>query len=187
MKKYHLDSHSVLCPDNKEQRNFCETHPRIFLFFLNNQFHILTYYSCKSMHGHIDFKMDMIKEVLNKFEILPWYDVRKSVVEDDLKEYRLRNKNLKKYLKQVNYIYSDNANKIYYITTEVDYFDHLTNQDEIDKSYKEAHDYLNDNGYSNYFTDLKDLYLANKVYQNKDTELQIFKTIDHLVKQIKTN
>ena len=188
MKEFFLDSHSEHCSSNKKNSyfsNYCEENPERFLFFVGNNFVIITYYKCNSYYDKYDFKVVLIKNVLTNNKIFETWRVNKSVdLEKDLKNFRIRNQSLRKNIQQVNYIYSDNAGKQYAITTTANYLEFIANQDEIDKNYKDAKEFLIKNEYNWLIKELDNLYWNNRIVIRYEHEVEICRTIEHLTKSI---
>ena len=69
-----------------------ELNPERFLFFLGNQFFLITYHSCLS-HDKYDFKKSLIEQLIGKYKIFERWNVNRGVnTEKDLKDFRIRNK-----------------------------------------------------------------------------------------------
>ena len=186
MKEFYLDTHSNLCSSKKESyfSSYCKLNPQRFLFFLGNDFFLITYYNCMSHSGY-DFKKSLIEEVCQKNKIFRRYEVNISVnVERDLKDFRIRNKELRKYISQVNYLYYDGAGKEYAITTLTNYKKRLfDNNDTILKNYQMAKEYLGQKEYHWLLPQLDELFYANCL--RFCDEVEIFKAKEHLLKRIK--
>lgn len=188
MKEFYLDIHATHCPcNNKEDKSnwakFCELNPNRFLFFLGTKFILITYNACMNMGDEYDFKKTLIDKVITDNKVFEYYDVNRGVnVQDNLRDFRIRNKALRKHIEQINFIYWDNAGKKYAITTRTKYLDAICNQEEIDTNYNEAKEMLTKNEYDWLLEPLKNLYYANKVYNENEAEYH--KTIDHLINSI---
>lgn len=175
------DEHKVLSFNSFE---ICNMNPERFLFFIKNRFLIITYHRC--IHNgftHIEFKQDLINKVITKNKIYNKFDIERVHLDTILKDYRLRNKNLKKYHNEINFIYSDATGKQYAITNTIPFMDSICNQDEILSNYKICKDYLIKNGLDYLMKELDELYNYNHHYEFDKVE--IFKTIDHLIDNIK--
>lgn len=188
MKEFFLDSHSPSCDchQDKKEMDFtfynCELNPKRFLFFLNNDFHIITYYRCVE-YSNIDFKLYILKKVIEDNKVFKWYNIEKSWnFSKELKDFRIRNQPLKKWHTNVNYIYFDNANKKYAIVTTVPFFDALVSQDLLDANYLSAKNTIEQRGYGWLLNELEELYLSNTISGNY--EVDHLKTVDHLIQQI---
>lgn len=188
MRELYLDQHSIIChcgngKNPKGIQRFCEINPTRFLFFLGTKFILITYHQCMEHLQEYDFKKQLINQVIEDNNIFEFYEVQKSVnVADTLREFRIRNQALKNKIQQVNYLYEDLCGKQYAITTTIDYFDWLCNQDEIDQNFEDAKDTMLKKEYNWLLPQLKELYLANKVYNQSETEYH--KTIEHIIKSI---
>lgn len=109
MKEIILDVHSTYCENQtkreRENKNewadYCIRTPKKIMFLAGNQFYLITYFTCMEQGGRLDFIQDIIKQCLGSTKIFPKYEVNRCRVNEDLKEYRLRGKALKKYIEQV--------------------------------------------------------------------------------------
>jgi hypothetical protein len=129
------------------------------------------------------FKKDLIDRVIVDNKVFNYFELDRGVdVENTLKNFRIRNRTLKKYIQQVNFIYYDNAKKIYAITTKTKFLDAIFNQDEIDKNYKLAKDFLLKNEYNWLLNQLDLLYYNNQIYNESSAEY--CKSVDHIIKKI---
>jgi hypothetical protein len=129
------------------------------------------------------FKKEIVEKAIENFKILELYEVNKSVdLENDLKKFRIKNNQLRKYIQQVNYIYYSGNRKIYAITTKTKYLDSICNQDNLYKNYLDAKDYLIKYELDYLIDSLELLFKNNLIYTGNVAEH--FKTIDHLVKSI---
>lgn len=185
MKEYIINNHAWHCDcstdNNTRNAWICSHNPERFLFFLGNQFYLITFYKC--LQTDYQFKKDLVEKCCKDFKIFPEYKIEKSVdVCRELKNFRLKNQALKTIELQINYLYNNNAGKSFAITTETNFFDNICNQDIIDKNYKEAKDFLNEKGYTFLLDSLDLLYRHNKVYVLDNQE--IYKSIDHLIQSI---
>lgn len=189
MKELYLDFHSSICDNmkpyyhNDKSFKWCEMNPDRFLFFVGNKFVLITYNSCLNCGDKYDFKKEIINKVIVDNNIFETYEINRSVnVKENLKDFRIRNKSLLKYIQQVNFIYYDNANKEYAITTKTKYLDALCNQDEIDSNYIKAREFLTKNEYTWLIRCLDKLYIKNRLYNYNETE--VIRSIDHLINSI---
>lgn len=188
MKEFLLDQHSASCPcHNGPQKGwlkYCDLNPERFLFFAGNQFFLITYYACweQLFENKYDFKVNLIEQVVGGYKIMERWKVNRSVkVDEELRNFRLKNQSLRKHIQQVNYLYFDNASRRYAITTKTDFIDRICDQDTIDTNYLAAKVFLQDKGHNWLVDELTALYEMNLVYVDKAEQ---FKTIDHLVKSI---
>jgi len=199
MVECYIDSHSSYCLAHDEKYKklngthkilsfnpfeMCSINPERFLFFIKNKFVLITYHNC--IHNgltHLEFKQDLINSIIVKNKIYDVYDLERIHLDRILKEYRLRNKNLKKYHNEINFIYSDNAGKQYAITNRIPFMDSIINQDEILSNYKICKDYLIKNGLEHLIKELDELYNYNHFFEFD--KIEVFKTIEHLIDNIK--
>lgn len=188
MKELYLDEHSHLCHSKDESNyfgQFCKLNPERFLFFLGSDFYLITYHKCLSSAGNYEFKKYLIETLCEKHKIYEKYQVYMSVnTEKELKDFRIRNKELRKYIYQVNYLYYNGAGKEYAIATLTNYKKRLfEDNDIIEDNYQKAKDYLEKKEYHWMLPQLKNLYYANNIRMYDKAE--IFKAKAHLIKRIK--
>ena len=201
MKEFYLDLHSEKCkchPDNKKTKtqpkdnkgyylasfhHFCEKNPNRFLFFAGTEFFLITYHSCVATGNDYDFKVELVKNVIKDYTVLEYYDVdRFTNLDEDLRRFRLRNKELKKHIRQTNYLYNNAAGHPFAICTTAEYLDVICDNEKIEENYNIAKKYLIEKGYDHLLDDLKLLKQSNIVYYKDGVET--FKTIESLIKQI---
>lgn len=187
-----LTQHADNCSSRKVIKNswdcFCENNPEHFLFFYNNQFKLVTYFSCISQYcPHLSFKEDIIKACLDKYKVYNPYEVGRWHISEHLIEVRNRGASLKKWIEEINYLYEDNAGKEYAITTKTDFHICCYNQEERDDNYIKAKKYLEDNysNHKNLFNQLDALYKINISPIQYMNERDIATTIDQLKTVIK--
>lgn len=180
MKELYIDKHSEFCLD--VEHKYCDTNPERFLFFLGNQFFLVTYHNCMAYDVH-DFEMSLIKKVCVKYKILSRWDINRGInINRDLNDFRIRNKELKKYIYQVNYIYQNAAGIEYGITTLTEYIETICNQDIIYQNYISAKELIKNNQYDWLLPKLERLFHANTFYVSNNTVF--FKTTEHIIKYI---
>lgn len=185
MKEFYLDTHTDSCVGQQKNENrygiICESNPERLLFFVGTQFIIITYNRCISQYyDEFEFKQILIKKVIGEIKVFPIWEVNRSVnIANDLKEFRIRNRRLKKHIQQVNYLYQNNR---YAITTKVKYIDTICDQDEINQNYQKAKEFLIKNEYHWLLADLEQLLKANKVYGGDYADYH--SSIDSLVTSI---
>lgn len=189
MKEFYLDYHTFNCPCSKPKDSdnywlrICELNPERFIFYLKNNFYLITYHTCNNLGNHIDYKKLIIESAIGQNKVYPIYKVNKSVnIERDLKNFRLHNKNLRKHIQEVNYTYSDNANNIYAITTTVSYLEAIADNEQIHENFKKAKEFLEKMEYNWLIKDL--FYLYNNNIIAGESEVEYVKTIDHLINLI---
>jgi len=187
MKEYYIDSHSLLCcsvthPNEWFSQN-CPINPERFLFFAGNQFFLIVYHRCMEHGSSYAYKKDFVKQAFDSCKELPLHKVEYSMwVDRDLKEWRLKNHPLKKYIRQANYIYSDNAGKEYAITTTIPFLDKICDQEKIDENYAIAKKHLDERGYNDLINELDQLYEYNRI--SIFSKLEIHKSIEHALNEI---
>lgn len=190
MKTLYLDDHSERCLKYDRTINWlnhhdvCKRNPKRFLFFLNGKYHMLIYHDCIYAHeSHIDTKVWMLNTILSLSKIKDKYEVLKSVTYDELRQFRLKNKNIKRYHTEVNYCYS-NFSKEYYIVTERKYIDVIDKDAEYLNAYNEAKEYLIEHEMESFIKELDELKWMNRII--RDDEAEVFKTIEHIADLLNT-
>ena len=177
--EHFIDTHTSLC-----KQGWCANSPERFLIYIKGRFLIITYYQCNELYDHLSYKTDLIKRIIGDNRIYPSYEVNRSVnVGGELRDFRIRNKALRKRIKEVNYLYYDNAMKKYAITTDILYIDAVCDKDKIEKNYKDAREFIIKMEYNWLLKQLDDLFYAN--IHGFEEQAEIHKTIDHLIKEIK--
>lgn len=181
MKEKYIDYHHPACSKNSFNHRDCVINPERTLIYLKNEFYLITYHTC-AFYDKIGTAKKIIETLVKNMKLFETYDIYRGYeVERDIREFRIRNKNLRKKVLEVNYIYANCTRKEWAIGTEVDFFDALCNNDLIDSNYDKASKYLEDNQYDWLQKDLKKLWIANSYYLS---EYESYKTIDHLIKSI---
>jgi hypothetical protein len=187
MKEFFLDVHGNGCKDKGDMysnwsHETCKTNPQRFIFTIKNKYYLVTYHQCLSINN-IDFQEEIIKTVLEKHNIYEKYQVNRSVsIDTDLKNFRKYNQTLRKYVEEVNYIYSNASKKKFAITTTVNYIDHICSNYEREENYEEAKAYLIKNEFEFLLPNLEELYWANNMGDYDYAER--FETIEHLIRMI---
>jgi len=192
MKHIILDEHSYLCLCHKDRDNdkkhwfshSCKLNPDRFLFFLDNDFHIITYFNCNDYGDQYDYKKGFIEAIMGQSKKIHIFETRRGrEVENDLKESRLRGVEFDMYIDEINYVYSDNCNKKYAIATRIPLIDKLEINDVIDKNYLAALDFIKNDqflkGCKFLYDELEYLKCINKVYIS---DAEIVKSTAHLSK-----
>lgn len=187
MKEFFLDKHHERCLSSNQHHSLglhetCKSNPQRFIFTIKNKYYLVTYYPCITIN-HIDFKEEVVKTVLEKYNIYEKYEVNRSVsIDTDLKNFRKYNQTLRKYVEEVNYIYCNATKKKFAITTTVDYIDHICSNYVREDSYEEAKAFLIKNEFEFLIPNLEELYWTNNMGDYDFAER--FETIDHLIKTI---
>jgi hypothetical protein len=178
MKEHFLSQHSFTC-----EGTYCELNPERFLFFVKNNFILITYYGCMHNGGKYYWKKELVEAVIKNSKAYSLSFVSTGVnLERDLRNFRLHNESLKKHYQEVNFIYSDNAGKRYAITNKVDYLEFIANQSELEGNYQMAKEFLSEKRYKWLLPQLDELMQYNSVYG--DSTAEEFKTVDYLIKSI---
>jgi hypothetical protein len=154
-------------------------HMESFLFFMDNDFHLVSFYSCHQGYtNHIDFKETLLKSFYESKKL--HYDVRRGYeLDKEMKDHRLRGANLNLEVDEILYKYSNAAARPYCMCRTKD-FSEFDNE-LIQANLKETIEYFEKNGYRHYIEQAKDLASINTFYV--DT-VEHFKTIDHVIKSI---
>lgn len=171
----YLDDHRGSC-----KKQYGTSH---FLLFLKNKYILIRYCQCNNIYGHLDYKEELIRRIIQSNKIYRYYDVVRERHElcEFINEKKIQSA-LKKKIKEINYIYYDNAWRCYAITTQTNFFDGVFDQDQRDISFEDSKKYLDDNGLNYLIKDLEKLHSANYLLKISDT--QIIKSIDILLKEI---
>lgn len=184
MKYFYLDFHSDFCKhQHPDGVDYCEQNPVHFLLFVKNKFILIDYHCCMNGGDHIEWKKQMIDSLIKNSKIFPKYELGKSIrVKEELKDFRLRNQHLRKWVYQVHYLYGSNNYTEYCIASKVKYMDALCDAEEIEKNFDEAREYLSKYKNPSLIKELERLYFANPVWDID--EIEICKTVDHIVDSI---
>jgi hypothetical protein len=190
MKELYLDKHTPNCllypnRDNVEMNqfsNYCALNPERFLFFLGTDFYLITYHSCLEYGDKYEFKKDLIEQVIKKTKTFDIYELERGFHITSLRDYKRKTQTLKKYFKQVNFVYQDNANREFAITTQTKHSDVFCNQEEINNNFNIAKEMLIKNEYDWLLGSLSKLYSYNRVFNG--TKVEYFKTIEHIYRTI---
>jgi hypothetical protein len=184
MKEFHLDGHTDYCKMH-DKYNYCHRIPEKFLFYLNGRFAIINYYKCWNMGDEYEQKIDLLKVLIKNGKFYSQYDISRGWdIEKNLRDYRMKNIDLKKTMLEVNYIYG-NICKDFAICTEIPFWDGVCNEEKLKNSYEDAVNYIKENNYNEWYLNcLERLYKFN-LYTMQIPEIEIVKTLDHLVKSIK--
>jgi hypothetical protein len=194
-KKFMIDNHHSSCKDRKcgddfnfNSRRFCELNVAKILIQIETDFYLVLIPEC--MFGN---KYDAIIELVKrgiaskkvKGEEKHYYgEIYKSVTDKQLSDFRIRGVELKKWVTQVHYCYSNMTNKNYYITSEMKFVSKWlgTWNEDLKSSYEEAKIALKNDDYL--LPQLEYLYKCN-IINDCCSEIEIFKTIDALGKNIR--
>jgi hypothetical protein len=193
MKEVYINKHRCGCwvaenrkPDVwKGEHNSCLV--RTDVFFVSPYFFILRINSClqDDYESSVDFKLRIVESLFKKFSIVESHEIYKSCKKEYMQKFRSLSK-FKTICKQVNYLYTNNANREYGIVTETSYFDLICDNQIIRNSYLQTIDKLKEideiDGVKDILIDrTKDLYFYN--IHNED-DIQIVRTTDHLIEYI---
>ncbi len=187
MVEHFIDVHSSFCRCSVKGNEILppfNIRPERFLFFLSNDFFLITYPDCLNTPDRYSFKVDIIEQMCKKSKHMCLYEIDRGwELSKSLKDYRIKNRALKKIITQVNYIYTNAVGKEFAITTTVNYIDAICNQDLIDENYKKAKYFLEKMEYDFLLQPLQNLYFNNRVFFENDN-IEVHKTIEHLTKTI---
>ena len=154
-----------------------------FLFFAGNDFHLITYFCCLNNSNKYQFRIGIIEHLVKNIQKLNIYEIKK--IRDPfkvLKDFRIKNKSLKKVIYQVNFTYPQNCG----VVSKIDFLDAFFNQEKLTENYNKAKEYLINNEYEYLLDELDTLYKHNKMYfyNSDELEYETCKTIDAVIKQI---
>jgi hypothetical protein len=187
MNEFFIDHHSDFCINSECGHDFCKYNPERFILMAGVDFYLITYYKCVDCGDSYDFRKKIIKKALGTLKIYDnIYSINRGVnVDSELKDFRIRNKQLRKYIEQINHIYNINNGRLYAITTKTDYLERICNQDIANENYEKAKIYLIENKYTWLLEELRLLKYHNQLWES--TEIEYHKTIDTVIKIIKKN
>jgi hypothetical protein len=192
-RKVLIDNHSSFCIDKKgehpfnyNQRHFCEVNLDKILFQIETDFYLVLMPKCiidDKFENIVDLVKSCIKSRKTKDTIYESY-VNKSISNKELQDLRIRGLELKKWMAQVHYIYSNAAKKVFNITSEVLFKENWlgTWNYDLNLSYLDAKEYLKNDKYL--LNQLEELYETNLI-KDYTSEIEVFKTIDSLTKKIR--
>lgn len=183
MEKIILTQHHKNCKKSLKESPWSDVNNNEFFFQAGGQFYLIVYCDCMVPYhiNHLDEKMDVIRMVIENVKIYSLYTAYRERIDTTLKDFRLRGIALKTMVKDINYIYSNNAGKRFAITSKIDYIDRIFNQEEFKKNYEETlselsvYDNTRDRSYL--INELKELYSFNIWWEDN---YEIVKTIDHM-------
>jgi hypothetical protein len=185
MKEFYLDHHQWSCPcSDKNERPkkfgaFCDINPERFLFLVGGQYYIVTYHHCNEMGDKYEWRKEIVKAIYGKrVDVNEWEIDRGVNVDKELKDFRIRNKALRKYTYEINYKYSG-VGATYAIATKIPYLEGVCAGD---KAYEEAKAFLIKMEYDFLLDELHELHRSNMFYMVHDIEVS--KTIGKLIKSI---
>lgn len=179
----YLDMHSWWCKTD-HYHNDCCTNPERIILFIKNDFYLIAYHKCVAP-DKITFIQDLLELIIKKYKIYDIYDIYRGwEVEKGFREFRIRNQNLRKYVLEVNYHYSNAAKKEYVIATKTKLIDAICNVELQYNNYKIAKEYLEKNNYYFLLNDLEKLSNLNTYYLS---DYECHKTIEHLIEAINKN
>lgn len=195
MKHIILDEHSWFCLCHKDKAkdkkewfsHHCGLNPERFLFFFDNDFHIITYFKCMDHGNHIDYKESFLSIIMEQSKKRELYEIIRGIdVEKSLKENRLTGLEFDMHVDEVNYVYSNAAGRRYAISTRVPLLDKLTINDTIDKNYLLAVDFIKNDEFLKrqifLYGEMEYLRNINKIHIS---DAEIVKSTAHLAKIFK--
>lgn len=202
MKTYFLQQHAFYCNCHESKRHLflsddkddfksfykslnlmCERMPEKMLFYHNNDFYLIIFNSCMT-NDKYGFLVDILKDSFVSKE-KKYVHVSKSNVYDKIyKQLKDEKRNLKNLFTEVNFIYSDNAAKMYCIESVVP-FENIDFDNEIlRKNYQDSKNEIIEKHENCKFllNELEKLFYANCIPLVKETF--VIKTTEELIKQI---
>jgi hypothetical protein len=153
-----------------------------FLFYHNTSFYLVTYNVCSEYGDKYDLYKTWLDQIIGskKHHV---YDIdRGERVDQEFKEMRLRGIKLKKYIKEVNYVYC-NAINAFCLSAKIPFLTALFNHNELTDNYNSAKKYLSESGLNYLIEELDELYRLNN-NRIELSEYESIKSTDHLIKQI---
>jgi len=164
MKELILDIHTDYCIKHSNSIfNLCENNPNKFLCYVCNDFYLINYFGCIGCGDKYELYESFINRIIGKTKIFETFNINRFCLDKELKDDMNFCKKIKKYIHQINYIYSDAAGKRYAITTKAKLINTIINNDLLEANYKKAKTYLIENGYENLIDQLNRLYNNNKI------------------------
>lgn len=192
-RKVLIDNHSSFCIDKKgeypfdyNQRHLCEVNLDKILFQIETDFYLVLMPKC-TIYDKFENIVDLVKTCVKSRktkDTIYRSDVNKSISDKELQDLRIRGLELKKWMAQVHYIYSNAARKVFNITSEVLFKENWlgTWNDDLHCSYLDAKEHLKNDKYL--LNQLEELYETNLI-KDYTSEIEVFKTIDSLTKKIR--
>jgi hypothetical protein len=194
-KKFIIDTHSDCCKDRENgdvfgfnSRRFCESTMERILIQLESNFYLVLVPNCL-INNKYDTIIELVKKGIASKKVTGeekyyYAQIHKSVTDKDLSDFRIRGIELKKWVTQVHYCYSNMANKEYYITSDMKFIEKWlgTWNEDLKASYEEAKTALKKETYL--LNQLDYLYKCNIISDYFD-EIEMFKTIDAFGKSIR--
>lgn len=162
------------------------------IFYHNFEFYLITSNPCMKWKS-IDDKENILKYFFKNESNLKSVFKGRYECTDWFKQYRLRNITLKRFIQEVNVIYSrfPNGHKnewnLSFLTSTIPFIDLIFDQDLLYKNYIKSKKYLENNGFKfliDSYNGLNKLYKYNRIYTNKNLEIESVKSIDKLVQTI---
>lgn len=189
MRKIILNKHSQECCNSNNvikdwynPHKFCVSTPKKLLFYFNGEFVYFEYFDCFTRHYN---EQELIEYIINnkisttkKMQL--WECSRSWNLDEKLKEFRLRNIDIKYKKDEVNFIYSDAAGKQYAVVTEIPYKDAFINNDKLENEYNEMYNFLFSSDDRRYLIPLLKELNSNNYIHISDNE--IVKSIEHMRK-----
>lgn len=154
MKEIYLDFHETICESSRKKMDksenehvkalssYCEINPHYFLLCLFNEFILIKYHLCheKAHIDKIDLGKNLVSLSLEKISKIESFKIERSIHLDRLisdKEYMVYDTNFT--VKNINYIYTDNAKKPFVIMTTATKNDKTAiNKKDFENNYLEA-------------------------------------------------
>lgn len=179
MKVFHLQGHDHSCRNN----DWCFNDSTLLM--VKGEFIIIEYNRCLEFSSHIDFNLALTKQILKKSSHTELHKVQKSIALDkSWSNQKKRDMIYNSKHREVNYIYSDNAGRLYCINSLVDFGEAVEIQSKLDTELNEALDYINENNLHHLTDKAKQLHQFNFTYQLRKDEY-IVRAIDEIVTNIK--
>lgn len=185
--KEHSD---MLCRETKAisfsevtQRGLCERNVQHFIFYHHFNFYMLSYHKCIEHGNKYDLYKKVIDGVVSQKSVLTNYSINRGLpLDKELRKQRLHGLIFKNRYSELNYTYSNNANKLFCFYTKSDKLECAENFNNLSKNRDNAKEYLSSIGLDNLHYQIDDLFHENAVLP--PTEIEYTKSIDYSIKQI---
>lgn len=132
---------------------------------------------------HVAWRRSIVHVILqNHCKDVPHWEVNTGVnVDKELRDWRIRNASLRKFIQQAHYLYYNNSRRAYAITSTIPFIEAITNFELITREYEEAMNYLIAYGLDGcHGKELNELYHVNTM-PAWQAQAQHVKSIEHLI------
>lgn len=179
MKVFHLQGHYESC----NHKDWCFTNTTLLM--VKGEFIVIEYQNCLELSSHIDFNLALVKQILKRCSHTELSKVEKSIALDkSWSNQKKREMIYNSKHREVNYIYANNAGKLYSINSLMNFGEAVEIQERLDSELNDVIDYLQENNLQHLIENAKDLHRFNFTYQLRKDEY-IVRAIDEIVTNIK--